>query len=215
MNFDNKYKRRRERDEETGERGVYKNNTVSKYFENACEQLANSKRTLSEIFQRYPSMYARHYKSLERIVYERDRLKKRPVLDITWIYGPSDLGEIELADEYLKSYHIFYKVGNYYQGLNENNSLVFDPLEKEKYSDLLQMFTDNHVELKVKYGYYNFLPEKLIFIYGDHPREWCSKCKPRVNDCSELLKKINRIIKCDWDYKTKTPIYTEWRIEKG
>jgi hypothetical protein len=41
MNFDNKYKRRRERDEDTGERGIYKKNTVSKYFENSCELLAN------------------------------------------------------------------------------------------------------------------------------------------------------------------------------
>jgi hypothetical protein len=29
------------------------------------------------------------------------------------------------------------------------------------------MFTDNHMELKVKYGYYNFLPEKLIVICRD------------------------------------------------
>jgi hypothetical protein len=66
--------------------------------------------------------------------------------------------------------------------------------KKEKYSDLLQMFADNHMELKVKYGFYNFLPEKLIVIYSDHPREWCSKCRPHIDDCSELLKRISRII---------------------
>jgi hypothetical protein len=93
--------------------------------------------------------------------------------------------------------------------MKKNKNLVYDPLEKEKYSDLLQMFTDNHMELKVKYGYFNFLPEKLIIICDDHRREWCRKCKPRVDDCSELLKRISRIIECDWDYKSDTPIYTD------
>jgi hypothetical protein len=57
---------------------------------------------------------------LERIIYERDKLKKRQQPEVTWIF-------------------------------------VYDLLHpKEKYSDLLQMFTDNHLELKMKYGYYNF-----------------------------------------------------------
>jgi hypothetical protein len=164
-----------------------------------CEHLANGETTLSEIFQEFPSMYDKHYKALERIVYEQDRLKKRPLLEITWIYGP-----------YLGSYNTFDKVGNYYLGpIEYNKNLVYDGLDKEKYSDLLQMFTDNHMELKIKYEYYNFLPEKLVIICRDHPREWCSKCKPRVDDCSKLLKRINRIIKCDCDYNTKTPIYTD------
>jgi hypothetical protein len=73
------------------------------------------------------------------------------------------------------------------------------------------MFTDNHTELKVNYGYYNFLPEKLVIICGDHLREWCKKCKPRLDDRSGMLKRINRIICTDLDYKTDTPIYTEWK----
>jgi hypothetical protein len=156
-------------------------------------------------------MYARHYKTLERIVYKRDRLKKRPVPEVTWIYGPDGMGEIEWADEYLSSYDVFDKVGNYYLGPTEyNKNLIHNPLQNEKYSDLLQMCTDNHMELKVKYEYNNFLPEKLVIICRELPREWCSKCKPRVDDCSELLKRINRIIECDWDSKTKAPMYTEW-----
>jgi hypothetical protein len=83
MNSDNKYKRGRERDEDSKERGRYKKNVVSKYFEHSYELLEDGKRTLSEIFHLYPTMYARHYKALKRIVYERDRLKKRPVLEIT------------------------------------------------------------------------------------------------------------------------------------
>jgi hypothetical protein len=66
------------------------------------------------------------------------------------------------------------------------------------------------MELKIKYGYYNFLPEKLVIICRYDPREWCKQCKPPVNDCTELLKRMNRIIECDWDKKTKTPMYTEW-----
>jgi hypothetical protein len=138
INSDNKYKRRREKDEDRGERGPYKKNTVSKYFENSCQLLANGITTLSEIFQEFPSMYARHYKTLERIVYERDRLKKRPLLEVTWIYGPSGMGEMEWADENIGSYDYFYKVGNYYLGPTDNNkNLVYNPLENEKYSDLL------------------------------------------------------------------------------
>jgi hypothetical protein len=121
------------------------------------------------------------------------------------------MGEMEWADKYLGSYNTFYKVGNYYLGAIDNNkNLVYYHLQKEKYSDLFQMFTDNHMEVKVKYGYYNFLPEKLVIICHDHPREWCSKCKPRVDNCSELLKRINRIACTDLDYETKTPMYTEW-----
>jgi hypothetical protein len=172
-NFNNKYKRRREKDEDSKERGPYKKNTVNKCFENMCEHLANGKTTLSEIFQRFPSMYARHYKTLERIVYERDRLKKIPVREVTWIYGPYGMGEIEWADKYLGSYDTFRKVGNYYLGPTEyNKNLVYDSLDKEKYSDVLQMCTDNHMELKIKYGYYNLLPEKLVIIYRDDPHEW-------------------------------------------
>jgi hypothetical protein len=112
MNFDNKYKGRRERDEDSREYGIYKKNTVSKYFENACELLANDKSTLSEIFQEFSSMFARCYKSLERIVYEQDRLKKRPLSEVTWIYDPSGMGEIEWADKYLAPNDSFYKVSN-------------------------------------------------------------------------------------------------------
>jgi hypothetical protein len=55
------------------------------------------------------------------------------------------------------------------------------------------------MELKIKFGYYNFLPEKLVIICRDPPHEWCKKCKPPVNDCTELLKRINMIVECSWD----------------
>jgi hypothetical protein len=67
------------------------------------------------------------------------------------------------------------------------------------------------MEIKIKYGYYNLLPEKLVIICCDDPKEWCKKYKPFVNYCSELLKRINRIVCTDWDYETDTPIYTEWK----
>jgi hypothetical protein len=124
------------------------------------------------------------------------------------------MGEIEWVDKNIDWFDVFNKVGNYYLGptdIGNNKNFVYYPLENEKHSDLLQMFTDNHMELKVKYGYYHFLPEKLIIISNDYPQEWCNKSKPHVDDCSELLKRICRIIECSWDYKTKTPIYTEWK----
>jgi hypothetical protein len=147
---------------------------------------------------------------LERIVYERDRLKKRPVLEVTWLFGPSNAGKIERVDKYIDSYDTMNKFGNYYMGLTGDKNIIYNPLlTNEKYSDLIQIFTDNYMELKVKYGYYNFLPEKLIIICRVNPQEWCSKCKPRVDDCSEVMKRISRIIECSWDDKTNSPIYTD------
>jgi hypothetical protein len=117
--------------------------------------------------------------------------------EVTWIFGPSNVGEIEWVEKHIDSYDDMHKYGNYYLDLTGDKNIVYDPLlPNEKYSDLIQMFTDNHMELKVKCGYYNFLSEKRIIIYRVHPQEWCSKCRPHVDDCSELLKRISRIIKC-------------------
>jgi hypothetical protein len=91
----NKYKRKREGDEDSGDYNIYKKRSVPGYFQYGCEFLTNDEKTLYEIFKEYPSIFTRHYKSLERIVYERERLKKSPVLEVTWIFGPSGLGEIE------------------------------------------------------------------------------------------------------------------------
>jgi hypothetical protein len=120
----------------------------------------------------------------------------------------SNVGEIEWVDKYIDLYDTMHKLGNYYLDLTGDKNIVYDSLHpKEKYSYLIQMFTDNHMEIKVKYGYYNFLPENLCVISHVHPREICSKCKPHVDYCSELLKRISRIIECSWDYKADTPIY--------
>jgi hypothetical protein len=119
------------------------------------------------------------------------------VREVIWIYSPLNKGEIQWVDNYIDSYDEMHNVGNYYLDLTGDKNIVYNPLlANEKFSDLIQMFTNNHMELKVKYVYYNFLPEMLIVISHVHPREFCSKCKPHVNDCSELLKRINRIIEC-------------------
>jgi hypothetical protein len=110
---------------------------------------------------------------------------------------PSGTGEIEWVDNYIDSYDNMHKVGNYYLGLTGDKKIIYYLHPKEKYSGVLQMFTDNNLELKVKYGYNNFLPEKLYIICRVHPREFCSKCKLHVEECSELLKRISRIIECD------------------
>jgi hypothetical protein len=209
MSLYNKYKRKRE-GEDNEEYNIYKKRSVPGYFQYACEQLANDEKNLYNIFKEFPSIITRHYKSLERIVYERDRLKKRLVLEVSWICGPLNKGEIQWVDNNIDSYEEIYKVGNFFLDLTGDKNVVYNPLlTNEKYSDLIQMCTDNHMELKVKYGYYNFFPEKLIIISHVHPREWCSKCRSRVDDCSELMKRISRIIECSLDYKTNTSIYTD------
>jgi hypothetical protein len=105
---------------------------------------------LYDIFKEYLSIFTRHYKSLERIVYERDRLKKRPVPEVIWIYGPLNKGEIQWVDNYIDSYDEMHKVGNYYLGLTGDKNVVYNPLlTNEKYSDLIQMCTDNHMEVRI------------------------------------------------------------------
>jgi hypothetical protein len=133
------------------------------------ELLVNDEKILYEIYKEYPSIFTRHYKSLKRIVYELDRLKKRPLPEVVWLFGGEGNGQIELADKYLNSYDMMTKVANYYLCLSGDKNIMYNHLHtNEKYSDLLQMFTDNHLELKVKYTYYN---EKLCVISGGHSRD--------------------------------------------
>jgi hypothetical protein len=124
----NKYKRKREDEEDTGEYNIYKKSSLPGYFQYGCELLANDEKTLYEIFKEYPSIFTRHYKSLERIVYERDRLKKKPVREVTWIFGSSNTGEIEWVDKYIDSYDTIHKLGNYYLGLTGDKNIVYNLL---------------------------------------------------------------------------------------
>jgi hypothetical protein len=61
------------------------------------------------------------------------------------------------------------------------------------------MFRDNHLQLKVKNGYYNFLPEKVCVISCVYPGDWYNGCKPHVDGCIKLFKRINRISECTLD----------------
>jgi hypothetical protein len=89
------------------------------------------------------------------------------------------------------------KLGNFYLGLTGDKNVVYDPLlPNEKYSDLIQMLTDNLMDLKVKYGYYNFFPEKLYEIPRVYSWNQYNGCKPHLDDCIKLLKRVNRIIQC-------------------
>jgi hypothetical protein len=109
---------------------------------------------LYEIYKEYPSIFIRHYKVLERIVYEQDRLKKRAQREVTWLFGAADNGQMEWTDRCLKSYETMIKVANYYFGLTGDKNIIYDNLHiNEKYSDLLHIFPKNHLKLKVKYGY--------------------------------------------------------------
>jgi hypothetical protein len=76
MSLYNKYKRKREGDEDAGDYKIYKKRCVPGYFQYTCELLANDEKVLYKIFKQYPSIFTRHYKSLERIVYELDTQEK-------------------------------------------------------------------------------------------------------------------------------------------
>jgi hypothetical protein len=56
---------------------MYKRRGAPGYFQYTCEFLSNDEKTFYQILKEYPSISSRHYKGLERIVYGRDRLKKK------------------------------------------------------------------------------------------------------------------------------------------
>jgi hypothetical protein len=116
----NKYKRKREDDEDVGDYKIDKRRSPPGYFQYACEFLTNNEKRLHEIYKEYPSIFTRHHKLLEKIVYEQDRLKKRTHLEVTWLFGGKDHGQIEWVDKYLNLYDTIHKVGNYNLGLIVN-----------------------------------------------------------------------------------------------
>jgi hypothetical protein len=59
----NKYKRKREGDEDTRYYNIYKKRSVLGYFQYVCELLGNDEKTLYETFKEYPSIFTTHYKS--------------------------------------------------------------------------------------------------------------------------------------------------------
>jgi hypothetical protein len=108
-------------------------------------------------------MFTKCYKGLERILYVRGTLKKRTKSEVTWLFTAPGHGQMEWVDKYLNSYNTITKIANYCLGFTGDKNIVYDNFHtNEKYSDLLQMFTDNDLKLMVKYRYCNFFPEELI-----------------------------------------------------
>jgi hypothetical protein len=95
MSLYNKYKKNREDDEIAGNYKIYKKSSTPGYFQYAYELLGNDEKILYKIFKEYPSIFTRHYKALKRIVCERDRLKKRTDSEVTWIFDPSSVGQMQ------------------------------------------------------------------------------------------------------------------------
>jgi hypothetical protein len=99
------------------------------------------------------------------IVHDGDRLKKRTKPEVIWFFSTPGHGQMEWADKCLKIYNTMIKVTNYYLRLTGDKIIVYNNLHtNEMYLDLFQMFTDNHLQLKEKYVFYNFFPEKLCVI---------------------------------------------------
>jgi hypothetical protein len=147
---------------------------------------------------------------LESIAYEWDRLKKRIKLEVTWIFPVLGHGQMKWADKYLNTYYTMTKVANYYLGVTGDKKLICNNLHmNEKYSDLLQMFTDNLLELEVKYRFYNFMSEKLYVISCVHPQDLYNGYKPHSDECIEVLKRIHKIMECSFDPATYYYTYTD------
>jgi hypothetical protein len=118
----NKYKRKREGDEDVNTYKVKKKS--SSILPIWLSNFTKDEKILYEICEDYPSIFTRHYKSLERIVYERDTLKKGLQPEFTWHFGDQGHGEMELADKYLNIYDTMTKVANYYLGLTCDKNII-------------------------------------------------------------------------------------------
>jgi hypothetical protein len=56
MSLYNKYKRKRENDEDVGDYKINKKRRFPGYFQYVCELLANDEKSLYDIFKQYPSI---------------------------------------------------------------------------------------------------------------------------------------------------------------
>jgi hypothetical protein len=115
---------------------------------------------------------------------------------------PSGSGKTEFVQDCLKTYDIMTKKDFVYTGLRGHKNIIYENVTNhERLEDLMKMFSDDHLVVKIPYGHYNFLPSKIYVTCQYDPKEFCShyrlyKEKGGYND---LLLKIYCVVECTRD----------------
>jgi hypothetical protein len=110
----------------------------------------------------------------------------------------------------LKTYDIKRKKYFVYTGLHGHKNIIYENVTTtERLEDLMKMFSDDHLVVKIPYCHYNFLPSIIYVTCQYDPKEFCShnrmyKEKGGYND---LLLKIDRIVEC-----TRDPITNHFTV---
>jgi hypothetical protein len=179
------------------------------YLEWVCQLLANDQADLRDIFNHYSSVFIRHSKTFEQIVYERDRTKVRTKPEVIWIFGDLFSGKTTCANNSLQSkYDSVKNVEKYYVGLAGYRNVLFDEINKTiNFTDLLDIFSHKHLELPIKHGFFCFLPEKVCVTSLLHPVVFYNSYKKTLPS-DDFLSKTHKIFQCSYHPHTAMYITT-------
>jgi hypothetical protein len=87
-------------------------------------------------------------------------------------------------------------------GLRGHKNIIYENVTNtERLEDLIKMFSDNHLVVKILYGYYNFLLFVIYVTCSFDPKEFCSHYRvyKEKNGYNDLLLKIDSIVECTRD----------------
>jgi hypothetical protein len=93
-------------------------------------------------------------------VFERHCHKERVNPKVIWIFGPSRSGYTEFAKKNLESLDLMIKGMFVYSRLHSRKKNIYNNItNSDRLENLVKMFSDNSLEIKIPYGYFSFLPE--------------------------------------------------------
>jgi putative component of membrane protein insertase Oxa1/YidC/SpoIIIJ protein YidD len=167
--------------------------------------LTEDKINMYEICENYQHIYETYCKVLEKIKLEHDRHKEREIPEVAWIYGLPGSGKTEFAQGSLKTYDIMTKKDFVYTGLRGHKNIIYENVtNNERLEDLIKMFSDDHLIIKIPHYYYNFLPSIIYVTCQYDPKEFCSHYRlyKEKSGYDDLLLKIDRIAECERDPNT-------------
>jgi hypothetical protein len=91
-----------------------------------------------------------------------------------------------------------------YTGLRGHKNIIYENVtNNERLEDLMKMFSDDHLVVKIPCNNYNFLPSIIYVTCQFDPKEFCFHYrKYEEKDGYNLLLNIDRIVECKHDPST-------------
>jgi hypothetical protein len=92
-----------------------------------------------------------------------------------------------------------------YIGLHGHTNIIYENVTNhERLEQLMKMFSNDPLAVKIPYGYYDFLPSIIYVTCELDPNQFCLHYK-RYNEkdgYNDLLVKIDCIVECKHDHNT-------------